>query len=106
VAVLFGPTILALAIGAEDRGSWLARRPVVFLGDASYALYMVHAIIGDTAFGLAPASSFATAPLLLRASVVAAVLLAMLAAAAAIYIAIERPTRKLVRLTVERSLRS
>jgi peptidoglycan/LPS O-acetylase OafA/YrhL len=104
-AVLFGPTIFALALGAEERGSWLARRPMVFLGNASYALYMVHAIIGDTAFGLA-ASSFTTAPLMLRASFVAAVLLVMLAVAAAIFIAFERPTRKLVRLAVERSFRS
>jgi peptidoglycan/LPS O-acetylase OafA/YrhL len=105
VVVLFGPTILALALGAGQRGSWLAQRPVVFIGDASYALYMVHAIVGDTAFGLA-APSLATGALILRAGIVAVVLLAMLAVAAAVFVAVERPTRRLVRAAVERGLRA
>jgi peptidoglycan/LPS O-acetylase OafA/YrhL len=105
VVVLFGPTILALALGAGHGDSWLAHRPVVFIGEASYTLYMVHAIVGDTIFGLAPMSSFATEPLMLRAGVAAAALLAMLGVATAVFIAVERPTRRLVRLAVERSLR-
>jgi peptidoglycan/LPS O-acetylase OafA/YrhL len=104
VVLLFGPTILALALGTGHRGSWLALGPVVFIGDASYALYMVHAIVGDTAFGLA-APSFASAPLTIRVGVVAIVLLAMLAVATAVFIGVERPTRRLVRSAVERSLR-
>lgn len=102
VIMLFGPSVFALALGADRGERWLARRPIVFIGEASYALYMVHAIIGDTAFGLAPTSSLATEPLLIRVGVVAAVLLAMLTAAVVVFILVERPTRRLVRLAVER----
>jgi peptidoglycan/LPS O-acetylase OafA/YrhL len=105
VILLFGPCLLALALGAGHGDSWLGNRPMVFLGDASYALYMIHALVGDTAFGLAPASSLATAPLVLRAGVVSVVLLAMLGTAAFTFLVLERPSRRYLRLWVQRRLR-
>jgi peptidoglycan/LPS O-acetylase OafA/YrhL len=79
VVVLFGPLILALALGSQSH-SWLATRPMIFLGDASYALYMIHAIIGQILFGLV-SGPVATAPLAARIAAVVMVLLTIVGCA-------------------------
>ncbi len=100
VVLLFGPSILALAHG----DGWLGNRPMVVLGDASYALYMVHAIVGDTMLGLAPPSSFVSASLAVRASFLGIVLFTMIGIALVVLLVIERPSRRLIRRAVERGL--
>jgi peptidoglycan/LPS O-acetylase OafA/YrhL len=103
VVVLFGPLILALALGTPQKASWLATRPMVFLGDASYALYMIHAIVGQIAFRVV-SGPIATAPEAVRVAVVVMVLLAIVGCAVVVFVMLERPSRGFLRRAVERGL--
>lgn len=91
---VFGLIVFALAMsGPRGVAAWLASAPLVFLGEISYSLYMTHAIVGTVAFRLLQDQWAATAPGPIRAALLLLVAAAVLAAATATYVFIERPAR-------------
>jgi peptidoglycan/LPS O-acetylase OafA/YrhL len=64
---------------------------------------MIHAIIGQIAFGLV-SGPVATAPEAVRIAVVVMVLLTIVGCAVVMFVMLERPSRRVLRGAVERSL--
>jgi peptidoglycan/LPS O-acetylase OafA/YrhL len=76
----------------------IAGKSFVFLGAASYALYMLHLPIDIVWFhALEKFGVTETAPLAVRALAVAGVFIACIAAASFAYLCIEEPARKYIR---------
>lgn len=95
LAILVALSAILLSLGVP--GSWgsrlLGRQPWVYLGEISYALYLTHAPVQRVLKVLIPAEQFADESWLLRLSVFLGYLLLLLAAAALLYHAVERPAR-------------
>lgn len=101
ITVLFaGGLILSLGSIANDKGGLLASKAGVYLGEISYAVYMVHAAVLLIGFNLAARATGAgdKLPLILWLAVLAVIPLA----AAVAYHLIERPARKALRGMADR----
>jgi len=88
VTPLFGIIILAVAHERGAIASVLSRPRMVFLGDASYALYLVHGVVGPW---LVWPQAIADAPWILRAALLAIDLATIVAVAALVYARFDRP---------------
>lgn len=88
VTPLFGVVILAIAHQRGALASALSRPRMVFLGDASYALYLVHGVVGPW---LVWPQVIRDAPWILRAALLAMDLTTIVAVAALIYALFDRP---------------
>jgi len=103
IVILAAPTILAWALLAKAGGEGiLAARPMVFAGEVSYALYLVHLPVlivwkGIVSEGQGIDSSYRPAPLELMG-----VFLLTVAAAVALHLLVERPARQWVRSRLTR----
>lgn len=104
---LFGVLVLALA-NAPDSG--LARRlsgpRLVFWGQASYGLYMTHAVVLTIAAEFVRLEAIAHAPLGVRIAVIAAYPVVMCLVAAVAFREVEEPYRTLVRNAAPRGGRA
>jgi len=94
VMALCGAMIVATAV-AELRGRarWLGWRPVVVLGEWSFALYLVHSMLIYVVLGTV--GRLAAGPASLLGSL--ALLVASVAAAAVLHVAVERPLERRLR---------
>ena len=88
VTPLFGVVILAVAHQRGAIARFLSRPRVVFLGDASYALYLIHGVVGPW---LVWPQAIADAPWILRAALLAIDLTTIVAIAALVHAWIDRP---------------
>lgn len=97
---LFGVLILALARSDGWPSRWLANRFVVFWGEASYAIYMTHALIEVGGAKLFPMASFAGQPVPVRLGVLVLYMFVIFGFAAATYLVVERPSRDALRQVI------
>jgi peptidoglycan/LPS O-acetylase OafA/YrhL len=101
--ILLLPCIMLLLVGLMGNGitsTWLfGSRPLVFLGEVSYSIYMVHPVtlkMANTVVGrLRPPATLLVGSLVLAAEIALVVLVATLA-----YYVIERPCREWIRRKV------
>ena len=92
--------IAALArLGPNCHRAWIAR-PVVFLGEVSYSLYLSHTLAQKVLGKLLPAAHFESSPPALKAAVVAAYLAAIALACLGTYYLVEKPGRRALRRAV------
>ena len=89
--------IAALArLGPGCHRAWLTR-PVVFLGEVSYSLYLSHTLAQKVLAKLLPATRFEAASPALKLAVVATYLAAIALACLGTYYVVERPSRRVLR---------
>lgn len=96
-APLYCGLIYGLALERDALSRWLSLRWAVYAGEASYALYMTHAIVQRFVWEYLPPGDYLGSNALVRAGVVLLYGGLLAAAAVATYEAIEKPARKLVR---------
>jgi len=99
-----GLLILALASIPDGRAGWLGSRPAVYLGEISYAVYMVCAPWQILAVNLAARATGAEDKRL-HVLVWLGIILGLIVAAAATYHLIERPARQALRAMADRRRR-
>jgi peptidoglycan/LPS O-acetylase OafA/YrhL len=75
----------------------LAHGAFRWLGEVSYAIYMVHAVPQKVLKVVLPTARFAHAPLAVRIAVIGVYLVCILASAAALYYSVELPARAALR---------
>jgi peptidoglycan/LPS O-acetylase OafA/YrhL len=88
-----GLVVLPLVLGDQRTGAvrrWLSAPPVRFLGEASYGLFLVHAVLIEAAYGLFGWRPF-TGSLIL---VTAGIWTSGMAIASLIYVLVERPLQR------------
>lgn len=100
VVPFFGALIYALARARGILARALGSTPMVFLGEASYALYMTHGLIAEAGARLAPLGSFADATTAIRSAAVIGYVVALLGVAILTYLAVEQPTRRGLRAMI------
>ncbi len=89
--------IAALArLGPGCNRAWRAR-PLVFLGDLSYSLYLSHTLAQKVLVKLLPAAQFESSSPTLKAAVAVAYLAAITLACFGTYYLVERPSRRALR---------
>ncbi|MDP9101438.1 MAG: acyltransferase [Actinomycetota bacterium] len=91
--VMFAVLILALAHEGRGLAAVLSGRRVVFLGEASYALYMTHAVVEMAGSSVAPMQAWSGKPVAARVALLLAYGIVVLAVAIATYLVVERPSR-------------
>jgi peptidoglycan/LPS O-acetylase OafA/YrhL len=104
-AVRVAALALVLVGAASARGPLghlLAARPTVTLGEASYAVYMIHFPIVLVVARLHGAAGIATLPWLVQVSLYVMAVLATWALALAVSAGFERPARRRLRRLVDR----
>jgi peptidoglycan/LPS O-acetylase OafA/YrhL len=84
--------VMIAALGSDDTDTWWHWRPLRYIGDISYSLYMTHAISITLLSRLLPRVA-PESPLWLRAGAVIAYLLAIFAGALCASYAVEQPCR-------------
>lgn len=94
LAGLMPVLILALAEQRRPVTKLMSRKPVVFLGKISYAIYLWHAIVEKVLKVALPAEGFGDSSLVARASVAAVYLVAPIVVGAVTYICWEQPANK------------
>ncbi len=100
VDVLFVPLVIALAVGAGTLPRLLSTRLLVYAGQVSFSLYMVHELVHTSwnwvaqQFEIVPAGTAAK-------WIVAGLLAAAMAAAMALYHFVEEPARRWMRRMVD-----
>jgi peptidoglycan/LPS O-acetylase OafA/YrhL len=101
-APLYGFAILGLA-HQQDRAAWfMALRPLVYLGEASYSLYMTHAIVQRFTWEYVPSGDFTGENPAIRLLVLAGYAVLLLGAAVLTYELVEQPARNLMRRVTDR----
>src|SRR5262249_44925137 len=93
--VVLGSSALMIAVFAFGRGggsAWLGSRPMIFLGEVSFAIYLVHAIV--IKYFLAHPAMVAGWP---GGTALAAVIAGILLAATLLHFCVERPARAFLR---------
>jgi peptidoglycan/LPS O-acetylase OafA/YrhL len=98
----FGLLIYALAAGHGPIVRLLQTGIVVFLGEASYALYMTHGVVSMATDRFMTPAALARVPPALGPVLVVGHLLLLLATASVIYLVVERPSRRYLRQLIER----
>ena len=99
-APLYGLAILGLAYQRDAVGSAMALRPLVYLGEASYSLYMTHAIVQRYVWEYIPSTDYVAESLAMRAFVLASYALLLAGMAVLTYEVVEQPSRNLMRRLV------
>ena len=97
LAPLFGVLILSLAYDRGPLAKLLGTRTLVYGGQISYCVYMVHEIMYSACGVLMPRARFQHAGLNVRVAVVTAHLAATVIAAAFLYRVVEVPGRRWLR---------
>ena len=97
LAPLFGLLILGLAKGQGLFVRILSTRVVVFGGEASYALYMTHALVQGLALRLLAVDRFTDNGWVVRAAVLAAYAVMIAVAAVLTFVLVEKPARNWLR---------
>jgi peptidoglycan/LPS O-acetylase OafA/YrhL len=98
LAPLFGLVVLGIALGADaPLLRPLARRRVVFWGEASYSLYMTHEIVNMVVSKVLPAARFRTDDMVVRGGVLLVYGALVTLAAVGTYLWVERPARERLR---------
>lgn len=100
VVPLIGLVTYALARGNGSPSALLAAPVIVFWGEASYSLYMTHAIVAAAGDKIAPLAGFADASAPVRGGVLLAYTGTLLGMAALTYLAVERPARSRLRAVI------
>lgn len=96
-APLYCGLIYGLAMEQDALSRWLSLRWVVYAGEASYALYMTHAVVQRFTWEYLPAGDYLSSSFGARAGLVLLYGLLLAAAAVATYEMVEKPSRKVVR---------
>lgn len=102
-APLYGGLIYGLAIERDILSRILATRLLVYAGEASYALYMVHAIVQRFTWEYLPSAEYVDDTRLVRLGVLFLYAALLALAAIATYEFIERPSRDWMRRVIARS---
>lgn len=79
-------------LGEASRG-WWSWRPVVFLGEVSYSLYMTHTLAQKLLYRILPARTYGDSALQVRLLLAAAYLCFVAGSCVAMYFGVERPCR-------------
>jgi peptidoglycan/LPS O-acetylase OafA/YrhL len=93
ILALFG-LVFVLARIADQPHCWWIAKPLVYLGEGSYSLYMTHTLAQKVLYRLLPTSRFESSDWLTRAIITAAYIAAIIAACLASYYLVERPCRR------------
>jgi len=96
-APLYCGLIYGLALERDALSRWLSLRWAVYAGEASYGLYMTHAVVQRFVWEYLPSGDYLGANIVVRGGVLLLYALLLAAAAVATYEAIEKPARVLVR---------
>jgi peptidoglycan/LPS O-acetylase OafA/YrhL len=102
VTPLLAALIVAVARADSGPGNWLARPTMVYFGQVSYALYMTHGIGQLILVRLLPPHAFGGSNVALRVGIVVVYVVALLAAAIAMFRYVEEPGRHWMRRRVDR----
>jgi peptidoglycan/LPS O-acetylase OafA/YrhL len=100
-APFYALVILGLAYGRDHVSLFLARRPTVYLGEASYSLYMTHAVSQAWLWNHFPAADFTSDSRAERALVLLGYAAVIGVVALACYHLIEKPGRAIMRRATE-----
>jgi peptidoglycan/LPS O-acetylase OafA/YrhL len=100
VDVLFVPLVIALAVGAGTLPALLSIRPLVYAGQISFSLYMVHELV-HTAWNWAAQQFELTLAGTAGPWIVAGLLTASVLAAMLLYHGVEEPARRWMRRMVD-----
>jgi len=92
---LFFALTASLGICGTNASSFWKIRPLVFLGELSYSLYMTHALTMTLESRFLPLGELGESSLLVRIGVVLGLLFLVLFAAMLMYYSVERPLRSL-----------
>ncbi len=101
-APALGLLVLALARAKGPIASFFGSRPMVFLGEASYALYMTHEVTRMFMFKFLKPDKFEHASTVMRLGVTAAWFAIIFAVAIGTYLFVETPAREVMRKIVGR----
>ena len=108
--VLVSPLVMVLIYGLaiqSDSLSWfLSRRPLVFAGEASYALYMTHAFTQRFIWERLPVADYVHQSAPIRAITVLTWFVLLAFIAVSLHIIVERPARDGMRWLVDRRRRA
>jgi peptidoglycan/LPS O-acetylase OafA/YrhL len=103
---LFLALVLTLATWTDGcTGIW-RWRPMIFLGEVSYSLYMTHALVQKVVHGVLPPERFGNSNWPIQVGVVAAYAVSIAAACLLVYWLIERPAREYFRNRWRRSAKA
>jgi len=80
----------------------LATRPMIFLGEISYSIYLIHGVVIRLLKIILPATKYTQATLAVRAGVLVVDAVAVLAAATLLFFVVEHPARLWLRRTFAR----
>jgi peptidoglycan/LPS O-acetylase OafA/YrhL len=97
LVALFVPLMLSLAYGRGPLARICSTRAIVFLGEASYSIYLVHFAVLRRVLDIMTRHASDWPPVALASLFIASVVLGSLAAGVALHLLIERPCRRLVR---------
>lgn len=100
VDALFVPLVIALAIGAGTLPRFLSLKPIVYTGQVSFSLYMVHELV-HTSWNWAAKQFEVTLDGPAGGWIVAGLLAVSLAFAALLYHVVEEPARRWMRRMVD-----
>lgn len=89
--------VWATARGRGPMANWLASRTMVFWGQASYSVYMTHAIVIIILNKAINPEHWLHSPLAVRSGVVAVYILVIAATAAGSFLLVEKPSREWLR---------
>lgn len=95
--LVFFALVMSLALAGHHAGLFWQSRPLVYLGEISYSLYMSHVIVLTLVSRFVPISNVVGSSFVTRCVAAAIGLLTILLAAAGMYYSIERPSRSFSR---------
>lgn len=92
VFTLFG-LVLALARLANTPHRWWELRPLIYLGEVSYSLYMTHTLAQKGLYRLLPSARYESSDSWVRSGIVIVYAVALMASCLASYYLVEKPFR-------------
>jgi peptidoglycan/LPS O-acetylase OafA/YrhL len=100
VSLLFMPLVVALSIGIGSLPAWLSRPTVVYGGQISFSLYMIHEPV-HTAWNWAVAQYMIVMPKSVAKLAVVGLIFAVIIAAMMLYHFVEEPSRRWMRRMID-----
>lgn len=94
---LFIVIILSLAFLQDSCSQYWQSKPLIFLGQTSYSLYMSHTLAQKLCYGLIPPQRFAESDIFIKAGIVGLYLIAIALFWIATYFLVEKPSRRYFR---------
>lgn len=105
IVLLMAPLVLGLAYGAGPLARLLACRPVVYLGEISYSIYLVHALVIFAIEWVLKRLDWAGAPATWAGwSLVGLTMLTCIASGAVLFHLVEKPARFALRRLIDRRI--